>query len=146
MAIDSVPNLPFFYLVYRAWSHWRALSGGKHIQFLLDKNLLKPTPSTTLESLYSSGVAQKTGESIDSLAAQTQSGYDPEGKRKEVLLLHQTFGKEVAEELKVPELQIELERAIWQVENDMKAKDELAEEKERLNAATSGAKTEKKDQ
>ena len=21
--IDSVPNIPFFYLVFRAWSHWR---------------------------------------------------------------------------------------------------------------------------
>lgn len=23
---DSVPNLPFFYLIFRAWSHWRGQS------------------------------------------------------------------------------------------------------------------------
>lgn len=56
--VPIIPNLPFFYLVYRAWSHWRALSGSKHIQHLLNKNLISPTPSPILDELYAAGIAK----------------------------------------------------------------------------------------
>lgn len=94
--VHRVPNLPFFYLVYRAWSHWRAIAGGKHIKWLVEKNLLQPTPSSTLDKLYSQSPKIVAG--------------------KEQLLLTQQQVASFSESLDVPALEIELERAIWQVE------------------------------
>ncbi|KND88790.1 Uncharacterized protein C23H3.12c [Tolypocladium ophioglossoides CBS 100239] len=98
--VPVIPNLPFFYLVYRAWSHWRAISGGKHIQWLVENKLLLPSPSKILDQLY--------GKAAPSLAA------EPAGR--EQLLLTQKQVRSFSETLDVPALEIELERAIWQVE------------------------------
>lgn len=117
----SVPNIPFFYLVYRAWSHWRALSGGKHIQFLLEKNLLIYNPSPILDEVYAKqasplpatpeSTAQPGEPKNDS--PQLPSEEQPEG---EMMLLSQANGKKMTQALDLPALEIELERALWQVE------------------------------
>ncbi|KAI6785426.1 uncharacterized protein J7T54_007068 [Emericellopsis cladophorae] len=95
--LPVIPNLPFFYLVYRAWSHWRAILGGKHVKWLIDKQLLQTAPSSALDTLYSDQVKQFT------------------------------------ETLGIPALTVELERAIWQVETDIRKKDE---EESKAQAAT----------
>ncbi|KAG6287583.1 hypothetical protein E4U46_004002 [Claviceps purpurea] len=111
--VPIIPNLPFFYLVYRAWSHWRAIAGAKHIQFLVSKKLLRPTASPVLDALYSQvGAQQKT---------QTPTSSDPSSSSssptsQETLLLSQAQVRSFSEKLDVPALEIELERAIWQVE------------------------------
>ena len=54
---------------------------------------------------------------------------DPPG---EVMLLNQANGKKAAQLLDLPQLEVELERAIWQVETAMKAQEEgEAKEKEK---------------
>jgi hypothetical protein len=35
-----------------AFSHWKALAGAKHLEFLVNHQLLQPTPITELDSLY----------------------------------------------------------------------------------------------
>ncbi|MCJ1404290.1 hypothetical protein MMC11_007515 [Xylographa trunciseda] len=50
--IPILPNIPFFYLVWRAWSHWRAFSGSKHIEYLLQQGLIKSAPLGPLSRLY----------------------------------------------------------------------------------------------
>ncbi|EDN93925.1 hypothetical protein SS1G_09792 [Sclerotinia sclerotiorum 1980 UF-70] len=50
----------------------------------------------------------------------------------ETMLLHASDGKRIAKALDIPELQMELDRAVWQVENDLEAKRKLGEEKEQL--------------
>lgn len=104
-----IPNLPFFYLVYRAWSHWRAIAGGKHIQWLVGEKLLKPTPSRTLDKLYGEMRAVEDG--------------------KERLLLTQEQVTSFSETLDVPALEIELERAIWQVEQALREDGQDVKEK-----------------
>ncbi|GJN66770.1 protein (fungal and plant) [Purpureocillium lilacinum] len=104
--VPIIPNLPFFYLVYRAWSHWKAISGGKHIQWLVENKLLQPSPSKILDKLYSSK---------DPAAA--------EASGREELLLTQQQVRTFSEALDVPALEIELERAIWQVEKAVADKD-----------------------
>lgn len=102
-----IPNIPFFYLVYRAWSHWCALSGSKHLQFLLDKNLLQPVNSGVLDGVYAQSFPVKK----------------PDPNSKEVgdsMLLTVPMARSIAETLQVPELTVELERAIWQVSTSLK--------------------------
>ncbi|MDI1485310.1 MAG: hypothetical protein OHK93_000447 [Ramalina farinacea] len=56
----------------------------------------------------------------------TEAGEPP----PEQLLLSKTSGKIIADELEVPALEVEIERAIWQVERDMKAQEQSQQEKE----------------
>lgn len=66
-------QIPFFYLAFRAYSHWKgnssepyvstykvltsfaALKGGEHLEFLLKNNLLAPVPSPELDTVYKKG-------------------------------------------------------------------------------------------
>ncbi|KAI5299171.1 hypothetical protein KEM55_002492 [Ascosphaera atra] len=59
--IPLIPNIPFFYLAYRAWSHWRALEGSKHLAFLLDNKLVAPNSHAALERLYHDNHTVVTG-------------------------------------------------------------------------------------
>ena len=52
MLVPVVPNLPFFYVAYRAWCHYRAMQGATHLQLLLSQNRLVLTGSKTLDEIY----------------------------------------------------------------------------------------------
>jgi hypothetical protein len=135
IAIDMilrVPNLPFFYLVYRAWSHWRAISGGKHVQFLLKHSLLSYLPSPLLDKVYAAQrgplpsspkpttpadvAPMQPPASLEAAAADHENG--------ETMLLSQVNGKNMTQALELPELEVELERAVWQVETAIKTQNE----------------------
>ncbi|KAF4635054.1 hypothetical protein G7Y89_g3048 [Cudoniella acicularis] len=130
--LPVIPNIPFFYLVFRAWSHWRALSGSKHIEFLLDNKLITTTPSRVLDELYLSGKKPFVVESPT-----------PSQEAKEQMVLHKSNGKRIADALQIPELDIELDRAVWQVEKALKAEEELREEKEKLDSVNPASKEKK---
>ncbi|KAI0396295.1 mitochondrial K+-H+ exchange-related-domain-containing protein [Xylariaceae sp. FL0594] len=111
--VPVIPNLPFFYLVYRAWSHYRALAGGKHLQWLLSNKFYTLSPAEKMDVIYHQQppVLQSAGEKTD--------GHDPDASHPrdpERMLLTQSSGRKLAEALDIPELEVELERAIWQVE------------------------------
>jgi hypothetical protein len=127
--LPRIPNLPFFYLVFRAWSHWRALSGSKHIEFLLDKKLVQPKPSRILDELYSAGKRPFDTVSSSSTVSQDSTA------DAETMVLHRSDGKRISEALEMPELDVELDRAVWQVEKALTAKKELKEEKAELDRA-----------
>jgi hypothetical protein len=46
-----------------AFSHWRALSGAKHLEFISDKNLILPVKSVALDAVYQ---RHSTGATINS--------------------------------------------------------------------------------
>ncbi|KAI0972588.1 mitochondrial K+-H+ exchange-related-domain-containing protein [Xylaria arbuscula] len=124
--VPIIPNLPFFYLVYRAWSHYRALAGGKHLQWLLSKNFFTLSPSKTLDTFFSHRLLSS------SLSGQSNYSDSNEGDKspatQDRLLLTQESGRKLAQALEVPELEVELERAIWQVEAAIeKEKKEVSE-------------------
>lgn len=52
MLVPVVPNLPFFYVAFRAWSHYRAMQGSSHLQLLLEQNRINLTPSQLLDEMY----------------------------------------------------------------------------------------------
>jgi Mitochondrial K+-H+ exchange-related len=124
-----IPNLPFFYLVYRAWSHWRAYSGSKHVEYLLDKSLIDLKSSAILDQVYSGAnpfLSQKSAINVLQSEEETQ-------------VLQTSNIKAVVKALEMPELTPELERAVKQVEIAMKkAKDE---EEEKLKAKVDEQKT-----
>jgi hypothetical protein len=132
----SVPNLPFFYLVYRAWSHWRAFSGGNHLQFLLTNNLIRNNPSQVMDNLY----AAANSQAIQDNAASNEASQSKESIEKETMVLSKPNAKIIAKALEIPELEMELDRAIWQVETALKSQEALQQEKKKLDiAATEGA-------
>lgn len=128
----SIPNLPFFYLVFRAYSHWRALSGGKHLEYLLDKKLLVPKPSPILDQLYATG-KYAFNSSTCKVSEVSKWIKLPE----ETMVLHESDGKRISETLEIPELYVELDRAVVQVEEALKKKKEAENEKTKALAAQS---------
>lgn len=83
---------------------------------------------------------------ISTVTSQSKDRQGSDNKPNEVLLLDKWNSKLIAKALEIPELEVELDRAIWQVENTLKGQQELKEEKEELNKATSGTTTETQDQ
>lgn len=145
MLIPVIPNLPFFYVLYRAYSHWTALKGSKHLEFLLKHNLPTPTPSWALDEVYTAGLMyptrqlsraapKPTPEQADEVASvvHQQTNNDTE----DVMVLQRWNGKLIAEQFKLPDMEVEIERAVEQVENSIKSKEELMEEKLELEKAT----------
>jgi hypothetical protein len=127
------------------------LSGSRHIQFLIDRKLAKPKPSPILDTLYSAGIMHAVRDKsvirgISTVTSQSKDRQGSDNKPNEVLLLDKWNSKLIAKALEIPELEVELDRAIWQVENTLKGQQELKEEKEELNKATSGTTTETQDQ
>lgn len=51
------------------------------------------------------------------------------------MVLHKSDGKRIAQALNIPELDIELDRAVWQVEKALMAEQELKQEKADLDGA-----------
>lgn len=52
--IPIVPNLPFFYLVWRAYSHWKAYRASLYLSSLLELRKLVPTTSSILDEVFAS--------------------------------------------------------------------------------------------
>ncbi|KAI0189329.1 mitochondrial K+-H+ exchange-related-domain-containing protein [Xylaria flabelliformis] len=127
--VPIIPNLPFFYLAYRAWSHYRALAGGKHLQWLLSKKFYTLSPWESLDTVYprqlpssSPSKRESTQSSSNSSSSSNESLQAPEK-----LLLTQESGRKLAQTLNIPELEVELERAIWQVETAIQRQSEVSE-------------------
>ncbi|KAK2744173.1 hypothetical protein FQN57_004433 [Myotisia sp. PD_48] len=121
--IPIIPNIPFFFFVYRGWSHWRALSGSKHLEFLLNSNLIKPRSLPELEYIYASHFSLQTSkgchnsELIDEKSGTEESKSHPMCDEK--MLLEETDGKSLAKLLDAPELVAEVERAVRQVQQHL---------------------------
>ncbi|GJJ75484.1 hypothetical protein EMPS_07842 [Entomortierella parvispora] len=47
--VPLVPNIPFFYNAFRLWSHWKAYSGAKHLEFLVKNGTMTFEPSPVLD-------------------------------------------------------------------------------------------------
>jgi hypothetical protein len=87
-----------------------------------------PTRKISRESpLPSAEEGQKIAELVES---QTSNG------EEDVMLLQRWNGKLLAERFKLPEMEVEIERAVEQVEKAIKAKEELKQEKRQIEEAT----------
>ncbi|KAK3061627.1 hypothetical protein LTS18_005773, partial [Coniosporium uncinatum] len=139
-----IPNLPGFYLLFRAWSHWKALRGAQHLEFLVKNKMITHTPSAMLDELYAAGLLHPSREHIRQAETPTQQQIDEEATKietqirsgkEDVMMLQRWNGKLMAERLHLPELEVEVERAVEQVEKSLQSKQELQEEKTELDRA-----------
>lgn len=94
-----------------------ALNGSKHLEFLLQKNLLNLVPFTPIERLYTQRVSSvlktisRQGQTSDTLGYLERS--------EDTLLLQMSDAKQLSTILDAPGLALEAERAIVQVDQDL---------------------------
>ncbi|KAL1999295.1 hypothetical protein VTN02DRAFT_4726 [Thermoascus thermophilus] len=131
--IPLIPNIPFFYLAYRGWSHWRALNGSRHLEFLLNKGLLNPISVPELERFYSPRLVASDGET--KVGGASSGSVHHTEKKDEKRLLGEPDGKELGKILNAPELAVEVERAVAQVRERLESKGQLVEEIKERNAS-----------
>lgn len=145
MLVPVVPNLPFFYVLYRAYSHWKAFSGSKHLEFLLKHNQPTPTPSWALDELYTAGLMYPTRPLSRAAPRPTEAQAEDVSRvvheqtnndTEDVMVLQRWNGKLIAEQFQLPDMEVEIERAVEQVEKDIKSKEKLLEDKLKMEKAT----------
>jgi hypothetical protein len=110
------------------------LNGSKHLQFLVEKNLLNPTSLPELEQLY----AKRASRVLEDIPIDTPSSelVDDIEQSDDRVLLKMSDAKKLASILDAPELALEAERAIVQVTEHLetqkrKEKEAQAEEKKK---------------
>lgn len=118
----------------------QARGGSKHLEFLLDNKLIKISPSAMLRTAYTEAMMDKKLWDLNMEFDNVGSKSSIEAKTapqetEEKLLLSQSSRKLIADCLEVPELAVEIQRAVWQVERSLKAKEELQEEKAEIESA-----------
>ncbi|KII90774.1 hypothetical protein PLICRDRAFT_106278 [Plicaturopsis crispa FD-325 SS-3] len=52
MIVPIIPNLPFFFCVWRSWSHWRAYRASQYLETLVDMGAIVPEASSELDRIY----------------------------------------------------------------------------------------------
>ncbi|EXJ89288.1 hypothetical protein A1O3_02354 [Capronia epimyces CBS 606.96] len=108
--VPIIPNIPFFYAAYRCWSHWRALKGSDHLDFILDHRLYRLLSTPEIEDLYEQ-IAPDAPDFTFVTRIQVLDGSAP----PEQILLPLGSHSLVAKVTGVPELSNEVERALWQI-------------------------------
>ncbi|KAF3909618.1 hypothetical protein AA313_de0206731 [Arthrobotrys entomopaga] len=108
----------------KPYSHWRAIQGGRHLQFLVGKNLLDPQPDTRLDGIYKSKietVAKVVDIPAEKITKAAEAGVMDEAAQEhldeELKLIEHP--KQIAEALEIPQLVVELERACEQVNEEL---------------------------
>lgn len=112
------------------------MSGSKHIMYLVEKGLISVKPSSILETLYSTGASSKPLNS-KALAEEKDPSRNTTTEPEEEMVLTPDSAGVIAKALEVPELEAELDRAIWQVEKSIKENEEKLKAKHKADEARS---------
>lgn len=65
MIIPVIPNLPFFFCVWRSWSHYKAWRSSQYLQALLDQGRIVPEASEDLDAVYDNHPPSPSPAEID---------------------------------------------------------------------------------
>jgi hypothetical protein len=126
-----LPNFPFFYAVYRIWSHHKgtcldfiwfiiALKGGDYLEQLIRENALISEPSEILDKVYAlKSAPMLTGSDI------------PFDTSKEELLISKDQFASIAEQFDDNEIAVLGKRAISQITKQLDAKVQQQDEEKR---------------
>lgn len=128
-AVPVVPNLPFFYLCWRAYSHWKAWSASDYLQQLLAQKRIEPNESRILaEILASKASAAKAIEATSSSSTEattdTSAKHAPakEVEEDERMILKPHHIDLIVEKFKLDrQAAIDLRRARMQTINQLQA-------------------------
>jgi len=111
--LPVVPNFPLFYVLWRAWSHWRALKSSQYLQSLITHQQLAPKHSSILDELYAKHSPFKPADKSDSSASS--------GDGVPQILLNEVLIKELLEKFELEEQAgTDLRRAVSQLEARLK--------------------------
>ena len=120
IVIPIIPNLPFFYLVWRAWSHWRAFQSSKYLSELIQQGRLIPTPSEELDQILSKPPTQEEKPISSTATIQSSSESNKDGQAQQVskieldslMILQPYHIKRLSESFKMDrQLSVDLHRA-----------------------------------
>ncbi|RDB18941.1 hypothetical protein Hypma_014293 [Hypsizygus marmoreus] len=68
-----IPNFPFFFCVWRSWSHYKAYRASQYLQSLLDAGIIIPEPSPLLDAVHKDYSSAEKPLSSPSSSAESQS-------------------------------------------------------------------------
>lgn len=115
--LPVLPNLPGFYLVFRCWSHWKALEGANHLKHLIEDNHLEFVASEQVFNAYNTAEDTDVLKNVARVA--DQDGAVPVSVATETvqnsLLVDDTSIDHIVETVQLPDLATELKRARRQV-------------------------------
>jgi hypothetical protein len=95
------------------------LNGSKHLEFIVEKNLLNPISLPELEDLYAKRASRALEKTeIDTPYSEIAEDIEQSDDR---ILLKMSDAKKLATILEAPELALEAERAIIQVSEQLEA-------------------------
>jgi hypothetical protein len=110
--------------LFRAWSHYRALYGALHLEFLLKHNRVESTPSPLLDRIYTASLLSSTtgkpvkadevtNDQIQTTATRTR--HQLESGLPDMMFLNPESGRDISGAFKVREMAPEVDRAYEQV-------------------------------
>lgn len=117
------------------------MNGSRHLEFLVNKDLINPISPPELEELYAKRASRTLDNTpIDTPVSDIIDGLEQSDDR---ILLKMSDAKRLASIFEAPELALEAERAIIQVGEQLEA--EKAKAKAKAKANEDDLKNEKKD-
>ncbi|KAI0036548.1 mitochondrial K+-H+ exchange-related-domain-containing protein [Vararia minispora EC-137] len=60
--VPVIPNLPFFYAAWRAWSHYRAWKASEYLEGLVKRGLVEAQADAALDAVYAEETGGKEGD------------------------------------------------------------------------------------
>jgi hypothetical protein len=87
-----IPNIPFFFCVWRAWSHWRAYKASDYLEKLLESGAIAPKAHEPLDEIYTKytpkriASASSSSETEPLLDTKESPSQAPETSEEEQLL------------------------------------------------------------
>lgn len=85
MLIPVIPNFPFFFCVWRSWSHYRAYKASDYLRSLLQRGTIVPHSDSNLDSIYAKHAPSHTLQ--ETTASGFGVGKDGEGTKEEKKVL-----------------------------------------------------------
>ncbi|KAF9013178.1 mitochondrial K+-H+ exchange-related-domain-containing protein [Cyathus striatus] len=75
MIIPIIPNLPFFFCVWRSWSHYRAYKASQYLTNLLESGAIVPEASERLDEIYKHYPPRSSSSSSEPTSNSSDAGY-----------------------------------------------------------------------
>ncbi|KAB5594083.1 K+-H+ exchange-like protein [Ceratobasidium theobromae] len=74
--LPIVPNLPFFFCVWRAWTHWKAHKASAYLLELVEQGAIRAMPSQELDKIYSNTAKLLSGPTRNDTKRHERTKFD----------------------------------------------------------------------
>ncbi|KAI7887597.1 mitochondrial K+-H+ exchange-related-domain-containing protein [Mucor mucedo] len=123
--VPLVPNIPLAYNLFRLYSHYKAYKGAEHLQSLSDGGQLQFTPNEAIDGVltnicFAAEQDIKFPNAIEQAFQQSPNKPDLLSLQQDIPgVLTESHIKQLVERLQVPGLEMELNRARFQILKDI---------------------------